>query len=140
MDKRIPLASYLATEAKTHLANLTKSIQFFPIAHAATNTTASMRKDVPVNINHPPFVCSGKYTINVTKTTSNSVDNILIYRIKHQLNPTTTILAKMQFDANTVAGNGCDVEKSIYVKILSQEIFNAVSSLKNLRTKIICDG
>jgi hypothetical protein len=30
----------------------------------------------------------------------------------------TTILAKMQFDANTVAGNACDVEKMVDKKVI----------------------
>lgn len=137
MDKRIPLASYLATEATTHLANLTKSIQFFPIAHAATNATATMRKDTPVNINHPPFACSGKYAINVTKTTSNNVDNILLYRIKYQLNPTTTILAKMQFDANAVVGNGCDVEKIADKAVISTIVNGSVKKIQALVSKKI---
>ena len=42
----------MSTEATTQFANLTKSIQFFPSAHAATGTTATMRQDVPVNVSH----------------------------------------------------------------------------------------
>ena len=101
----------LTDEAIIHLANLAKSIQFFPSAIAAGAPVASMRKDTPVSVSNSAYQCTGKYPITVTTVTSDKVNNILIYRSQYQFAPGVSLIAKMQFDSSVSNGNACDINK-----------------------------
>lgn len=101
-------------------------IHFSPNIHATENMGITFRKATPVAITNEPYnQCSGKYPITVTKVTSDNVDNILIYRTQYEVAPGVSLIAKMQFDSQSINPNPCDIEKKMDKQVKEYTIKNS---------------